>query len=90
MAAAVVVVGGSAVVVVHAWQVRREAASLLAEAGRAGGGRAAGRAAEYLKRYLVYAPNDVDALERYGRLLAPAGPHRRRPGTAPIRIRKDP
>ena len=37
-----------------------------AEEGR----QAVGRAVEFLKRYLIYAPNDVDALERYGRLLA--------------------
>ena len=67
---AVVVVGAVAVVAVHAWQVRREAASLLADAGRAEEDRAAGRAVEFLKRYLIYAPNDVDALEGYGRLLA--------------------
>jgi len=66
-----VVIGAAAVVVVHAWQVRREAASLLAEAGRAEEGhQAPGRAVEFLKRYLIYAPNDVDALDRYGRLLA--------------------
>ncbi len=64
------VIGAVAVVVVHAWQVRLEGASLLAEAGRAEEARAVGRAVEFLKRYLIYAPDDVDALERYGRMLA--------------------
>ena len=60
---------GTAVAAVHAWQVRGQAASLLAEAGRAEESAAPDRAAEYLKRYLAYAPDNVDALERYGRLL---------------------
>ncbi|GEM_PF-2868542 len=64
-----VAVGATAVVVVHSWQVQGQSAALLAEADRAEASGDGARAAEYLKRYLVYAPGDVDLLERYGRLL---------------------
>ena len=67
---AAVAVGVTSVAVVHGWQSGRQAAALLAEAGRAEDSGAASRAAESLKRYLTYRPDDADALGRYGRLLA--------------------
>ncbi len=66
-------VGTVAVVVVHSWQIHGQSATLLAQADRAEAAGDGARAAEYLKRYLVYAPGDMDVLERYGRLLQSQG-----------------
>ena len=88
------VVAAATTAAVHAWQIHGQAAFLAAEAGRAEGAGASARAAEYLKRYLVYAPNDVDALERYGRLseqLAQTAADRKRPSLyTKRRLRRDP
>ena len=62
-------VGTVVVVVVHSWQFHGQAAGLLAQADRAEAAGDGAAAAEFLKRYLVYTPGDMDELERYGRLL---------------------
>jgi tetratricopeptide (TPR) repeat protein len=59
----------AAVAGVHAVQVRREAAELLARADEAERDGQAGRAAARLRRYLSLAPEDADALARYAGLL---------------------
>ena len=71
----VLVVGATAggVHLLHQVQVRRSSGAMLRKANTA---RDAGKVAEqvdYLKRYLAYQPNDYDALEQYGLVLASSG-----------------
>ncbi len=57
----------------HRVQVQRSSGLMLQKANTA---REAGKVAEqvdYLKRYLAYRPNDYDALEQYGLVLAGSG-----------------
>src|SRR5262249_58229680 len=78
--------GGGAVLTlachsVHALQVRRNAAALLAQAVRSEEQGQHGQAAAYLGNYLAFVPEDTDGLARYGLLLdrlAYSAPARRR------------
>jgi tetratricopeptide (TPR) repeat protein len=66
----------------HGFQVKRGAHSLLLQADKAEEKGELGRSAEYLNRYLVYYPANVDVLARYGlllnRLVEAPGPKTRR------------
>jgi cellulose synthase operon protein C len=53
----------------HHYQVRRQADNLLAEAARAEQQGDLAEAATYLEHYLTLAPEEADALARYGLLL---------------------
>src|SRR5439155_13952694 len=55
---------------VHAHQVNSNATALLARASRAQEQGELELAADYLNRYLGFAPTDADALARYGLLLS--------------------
>ena len=65
----VLVVGVVAVFLLHAWQMRRHAATLIARAHQAEADSDLERAAVCLQRYLVFAPEDNDARARYGEIL---------------------
>jgi predicted Zn-dependent protease len=54
----------------HAYQVKRQAGSLLRQAERAEEQKNYPQAIDYLRRYLGVRPTDTEALARYGRLLA--------------------
>src|SRR5690242_5664268 len=69
---AAVAVAAVGVHFLHAFQVHRNAHSLLQQADRAGEQGNPEKAAEYLRRYLVYAPGDTDARAKYGLTLAKA------------------
>ncbi len=64
-----VMVGTTAVIVVHSWRIHGESLSLLTQADQAEDAGDVAASAEYLKRYMVYRPDDAAVLERYGRLL---------------------
>jgi tetratricopeptide (TPR) repeat protein len=53
----------------HGWQATRHAHTLLARARQAEAAGDWDRAATCWQRYLLFAPEDTDALEQYGRLL---------------------
>ena len=61
---------GFAIDILHRVQVRRNAGSLLAESKRVEARGDLGRAREYLKLFLRYNPDRVDALGKYGLILA--------------------
>lgn len=67
-----VVVGVAAVGIyfLHGFQSRRGAGGLLTRAIRAQGEGQRDQAEQLLRRYLSFAPNDVDALARLGKMLA--------------------
>lgn len=54
----------------HGFQERRNASSLLQQAERAEQDGKAEQAAQHLRTYLGFAPDDTDALTRYGLLLS--------------------
>jgi tetratricopeptide (TPR) repeat protein len=60
---------GTAAHLVHAAMMKRHARHFLAEALRSERASQRGRAETYLNRYLVFVPQDVDALARYGLAL---------------------
>jgi tetratricopeptide (TPR) repeat protein len=60
---------GVGVHLLHGYQVKRNASSLLRQAERAEEAGDIGPALDYLGRYLAFAPDDTDALTRYGHLL---------------------
>jgi tetratricopeptide (TPR) repeat protein len=62
-------VSATAVVSLHAFQVERNARSLLALADLAEGEENTAQALHYLVAYLAYAPRDDAVRQRYGRLL---------------------
>jgi tetratricopeptide (TPR) repeat protein len=67
LAGAIVLGGGW--YLAHRLQVRRNAASLLSQADAAETQQRPDRAARYLRMYVGYRPEDVDARVRYGQLL---------------------
>ena len=56
----------------HGYQVRRTAGVLLARAEKVGGEGKLQDQLDLLRRYLAYRPDNVDALEKYGLILARA------------------
>ena len=71
---AVIVVVTGGVHLFHGKQVRRSADAFLAQSDRAEKGGRFGQAVDYLVRYLVYRPTDVNALVHYAKLLEGEGP----------------
>jgi tetratricopeptide (TPR) repeat protein len=67
---AVAVLGG-ATYGVHRFQVKRSARGLLYQSQQAEAKGDRVKAADYLERYLAYAPEDLDNLVKFGTLLAP-------------------
>jgi tetratricopeptide (TPR) repeat protein len=60
---------GTAVHLLHAYQMRQNASGLAREAERALARQELGKAANYLDRYLSFAPDDTDALAKYAEVL---------------------
>jgi hypothetical protein len=60
--------GGIAVFPLHSWQMRRHAATLMARVRQAEVEGDLERAAVYLQRYLVFAPEDNDERAHYGEM----------------------
>src|SRR4051794_25863324 len=60
---------GGTVHLVHGYQVRRNARVLLTRGLKAEEAGDLGQAANYLQRYLGFAPGDDEALIRYGQVL---------------------
>jgi tetratricopeptide (TPR) repeat protein len=69
----VVALSGAAVYFVHGVQTRRHAHAFLDQADREEQKGRLQKAADYVARYLYYAPSDTDALARYGQLLVRTG-----------------
>jgi tetratricopeptide (TPR) repeat protein len=65
---ALLVLGGGATFLLHTWQMRRHAGTLMAQASAAESAGQLDRAALYLQRYLVFAPQDNTARARYGEM----------------------
>lgn len=61
---------GACTYFVHGYQVSRNAGAMLNQAERAQSDGDLERSADYLNRYLGFAPNDTEALARYGLLLS--------------------
>src|SRR5437588_12715053 len=74
---------GTGVHFLHAFQVQRNAGSLLTQARASEDKGDLSQAAEYYNRYLGFAPGDTDARARFGLLLA----HERFSSSAKIRVR---
>src|SRR5437868_111834 len=64
---------GAGVHFVHGYQVKRQAGSLKEQAERAIEEKDPAKALSLFAQYLGYKPDDTDALEQYGTLLADEG-----------------
>jgi tetratricopeptide (TPR) repeat protein len=78
---ALVVIGPS-LHFLHAFQVKRNARSLLRHAEKAKEDNQLEQAADYLKRFLGFQPGDNDALADYGKVLAELSRQKRSPRKA--------